>query len=132
MKLFSWNCEILAPCCDVIISELGKNDSNLHIKYNCRKKIIIRNYNNFGSRFFFWWQNFWILKHRPSLWRHYSQTETIRTVLTSEMRFSLKLQEVLITNSAGFLTEELLSRISIFTEHHYWLIIDYKCSSILQ
>ena len=28
MKLFSWNREILAPCCDVFISKLGEKDSN--------------------------------------------------------------------------------------------------------
>ena len=34
MKLFSWNHEILTPCCDVTISKLGVKDSNLYIKYN--------------------------------------------------------------------------------------------------
>ena len=31
MKLFSRNLEILAPCCDVIISKLVQKDSNLYI-----------------------------------------------------------------------------------------------------
>ena len=53
MNLFSQNFEILAPCCDFIISKLGQKDS---ICVSCRtggKNIKVRNYNNFGSKFFF-------------------------------------------------------------------------------
>ena len=85
MKLFSWSLDVLAPCCDVIISTLGQKDSNLYMMYKVLKSGTI---NNFGSKNFFWRKNFWILKHRSSLWRHYSKTGTIRADLTSEMRFS--------------------------------------------
>ena len=34
MKLFSRNLEILAPCCDLIVSELRQKNSNLYILYN--------------------------------------------------------------------------------------------------
>ena len=39
-----------------------------------------------------------------------------------------KLQNVLITDSAGSLTEELLFRIPVFTECHYWLIINAQAN----
>ena len=36
----------------------------------------------------------------------------------------LKLQKVLITDAAGYLREEFILSISVFTEHYYWLIIN--------
>ena len=75
MELFFQNLEILVPCCDAIVSKLGQKDSNSYITlwFGSKKNL---------------WQNFWILKHRSSLWRHYSKTGTIRAELTSKMRFS--------------------------------------------
>ena len=37
MKLFSWSLDVLAPCCDVIISKLGQKDSNLYMMYKVLK-----------------------------------------------------------------------------------------------
>ena len=33
---------------------------------------------------------------------------------------------ILVTGSAGYVTEELLSRIPVFTEHHWWFIINIQ------
>ena len=88
MKQFFQNFDILALCCDFIISKMGQKYSNLHIIHNWWKNVKIKNCNNFGSKIFFWRRNFWILKLRSLLWRHYSKTGSIRAELTSEMRFS--------------------------------------------
>ena len=33
---------------------------------------------------------------------------------------------VLVNDSADYVTEDLLSRIPVFTEHHWWLIINIQ------
>ena len=38
--------------------------------------------------------------------------------------FCAVLLKVFISDSAGYYTEELLSRMPVFTEHHWWLIIN--------
>ena len=70
IKLYFPNLKILVLCCDTIISKLGQKDSKRILKSGTLV------------------QNFWILKHRCWLWRHYSKTGTIRAELTSEIRFS--------------------------------------------
>ena len=66
MKLFSWNPETLALCCDVIIAKLRQ------ICISCRtggKSIKTRNYNNFGSNIFFCRKNFF--QDFQNLWHLY-------------------------------------------------------------
>ena len=93
------------------------------------RKIKIRNYSNFGSKNFFWRKKFRTLKHLilwSSLWHHYDVNYQGRTFIQDEFFNFLKLQKFWITDSAGYITGELFSRITVFTEHHQWLIINAK------
>ena len=85
------------------------------------RKIKIR---NFGSKHFFLTEEFLnfetLILVVMSLWRDYQS----RTCIQDTFFNFLKLQIVLVTDSAGYVTEELLSRIPVFAEHHWWLIIN--------
>ena len=96
------------------------------------KNIKIRNYNNFNWKFFFWRKIFGIfiklILFVTSLFQNWNYQG--RTYIWGAFFNFAKLQDVLITDWAGYLTEELLSRVSVFTEHHYWLIINDQVSII--
>ena len=131
INLFSQNLEILAPDCDVIISKLvQKTQICISSTTDC-KNIKIRNYNNFGSKIFFWRRNFWILKHRSSLWPYHSKTGTIRAEFISESRFLAP------WNCRRFwsqIQQATLQRVTFKGTCFYRtpLVVHYKSSSILQ
>ena len=110
MKLFSWSLHVLAPCCDVVISKLGQKDSNFYMMYIILKPgTVITLVQKFFSNGKF--LNFETsILDVTSLFQNRNYQG--RTYIWDTFFNFLKLQ-VLITDLAGYLTEELLSRIPI-------------------
>ena len=84
------------------------------------KNIKARNYYNFDSKNFFLTSILLIsILVVTSLFQNWHYQG--RTYIWDAFFNFLKLQ-ILITDSSGYLTEELLSRIPVFTEHHLALL----------
>ena len=96
----SWNCkrnlevinaftklfyEILARFCGDIISKWAKM-TKICISWVIGSKILKSGtITTFVQHFFFWQKNFWILKHRSSLWLRYFKTGAMKAEFTSKM-----------------------------------------------
>ena len=120
MKLFSWNLEILAQFCDVIISKLNQKVSNLY-KFKFASIALVQKIFSDGKNVEFWninpcWN--WNYQGRTYIWGAFFNF--------------LKLQKVLNTNSAGYLTEELLSNFKDTCFYRTPLVAHDKHKSILQ